>query len=111
MTLALMGFIAPITAFIDSIPSAVFGGCAMILYGYIAASGLKTIINARTDLNDTKNLIIVSVILTVGVSGLFIFSESFTGVALAMALGIILNLMMVRPKAKTIADETDEKES
>lgn len=98
-----MGFVAPITSFIDSIPSAVFGGCAMILYGYIAASGLKTIINAKVDLDDTKNLIIVSVILTVGVSGLFIFSESFTGVALAMALGIILNLVMVEPKKNDMA--------
>ena len=92
--LGVMGFIAPITAFINSIPSVVFAGCAMILYGYISASGLKTIMGAKVNLENSKNLIIVSVILTVGVSGVFFLSESFAGVSLAMVLGIILNLIL-----------------
>lgn len=94
ITLGVMGFIAPITAFINSIPSVVFAGCAMILYGYISASGLKTIMGAKVNLENSKNLIIVSVILTVGVSGVFFLSESFAGVSLAMVLGIILNLIL-----------------
>lgn len=92
--LGLMSFIAPVQAFINSIPSCVFGGCAMILYGYIAASGLKTLINNKIDLNNSKNLIIISVILTVGVSGIFLFDAAFSGVALAMILGVILNLIL-----------------
>lgn len=91
--LGIMGFIAPITSFVNSIPSPVFGGCAMILYGYIAASGLKTIVNGNIDFNG-KNLIVISVILTVGVSGLFLFNQSFSGVALAMVLGVVLNLIL-----------------
>lgn len=94
ITLGIMSFIAPITAFVQSIPSCVFGGCAMILYGYIAASGLKTIINSKVDLEDNKNLIVVSVILTVGVSGIFLFDAAFAGVSLAMVLGVILNLLL-----------------
>ena len=94
IVMGVMGFIAPVTAFISSIPSAVFGGCAMILYGYIAASGLKTLMNNKVNLEDNKNLIIVSVVLTVGVSGVFLFSQSFTGVSLAMVLGVILNLLL-----------------
>ena len=66
----------------------------MILYGYIAASGLKTLLASKVDLNNNKNLIVVSVILTVGVSGIFLFHESFAGVSLAMVLGIILNLIL-----------------
>ena len=93
-----MGFFAPITVFISSIPSAVFGGVAMILYGYIAASGLKTLLAAKPDLEEPKNLIVVSVILTVGVSGLFLWSASFTGVALAMVLGVLLNLILKNKK-------------
>ena len=89
-----LGFIGPVQAFIASIPSCVFGGCAMILYGYIAASGLKTMKNV--DLDDNKNLIVASVVLTVGVSGIWLFNEAFAGVALAMVLGIILNLILVR---------------
>lgn len=98
VTLGIMSFIAPIAAFVQSIPACVFGGCAMILYGYIAASGLKTIINNKVDLEDNKNLIVVSVILTVGVSGIFLFDTAFAGVSLAMALGVILNLLLRKSK-------------
>lgn len=97
--LVVMGFFAPITTFFNSIPSAVFGGCAMILYGYIAASGLKTIINEHISLDDTKSLIIVSVILTVGVSGMIFISNSFTGVSLAMVCGVLLNLILRNQKS------------
>lgn len=92
--LGLMSFIGPVQAFVQSIPSCVFGGCAMILYGYIAASGLKTIINNKVDLEDNKNLLVVCVILTVGVSGIFLFDAAFAGVSLAMVLGVILNTML-----------------
>lgn len=98
--LGLLSFIAPLTAFVSSIPSCVFGGCALILYGYIASSGLRLIINSKVDLEDNKNLIITSVVLTSGVGGIFLFSASFTGVALAMVLGVILNLIL-RDKKKT----------
>lgn len=98
--LGVLSFFAPINAFIQSIPAAVFGGCAMILYGFIAASGLKTLINSKADLEDTKNLIVVSVILTAGVSGIFFASQSFAGVSLAMVLGVILNLILRRKENK-----------
>ena len=102
---ALMGvlaFIGPVQAFIQSIPSCVFGGCAMILYGYIACSGLKTIMREKTDLDDNKNLIVVSVILTVGIGGLTITFGTFNlaGVALSMLLGVILNLVLRTKKSE-----------
>lgn len=92
--LCALAFVAPVQAFIISIPACVFGGCAMILYGYIAASGLKTLIASKPNLEDNKTLIVVSVILTVGVSGIFLFHAAFTGVALAMILGVLLNLIL-----------------
>ena len=95
-----LAFIEPVQVFLRSIPSCVFGGCAMILYGYIACSGLKTLINNKTDLEDIRNLIVTSVILTVGVSGIFLFSQSFKGVSLAMILGVVLNLILgIKKKA------------
>ena len=94
LMLGVMSFIVPIQVFIQSIPSCVFGGLAMVLYGYIAASGLKTIINNKVDLNDNRSLIIVSVILTVGVSGIYLFHQSFAGISLAMVLGVILNVIL-----------------
>jgi uracil permease len=92
--MGLLAFIEPIQVFINAVPSCVFGGCAMILYGYIACSGLKTIMRNKIDLEDNKNLIIISVILTVGVSGIWLFTSSFAGVSLAMVLGVILNLVL-----------------
>lgn len=102
--LGVLSFFAPVQAFVQSIPSCVFGGCAMILYGYISASGLKTIINSGVNLNNTKELIIVSVVLTVGVSGIYLFDAAFSGVALAMVLGVILNLIL-RPECEIEAKE------
>lgn len=99
LMLILLSFVEPVQAFIRSVPSAVFGGCAMILYGYITVSGLKTLMNAKPDLEKNRNLVVISVILTVGVSGIWLFSESFAGVSLAMVLGVLLNLVL-REKAK-----------
>lgn len=92
--LGLMSFIGPIQAFIQSIPGCVFGGCAMILYGYIAASGLKTIVNNKVDLENNKNLIVICVVLTIGVSGIFLFDAAFSGVALAMVVGVVTNIIL-----------------
>lgn len=94
-----LAFIEPIQVIIAAIPNCVFGGCAMILYGYIACSGLKTLMRNNIDLNHNKTLIIVSVILTVGVSGIYLFSQSFAGVSLSMVLGIVLNLILKDKKA------------
>lgn len=94
LILGALAFITPIQAAISSIPSCVFGGCAIILYGYIASSGLRTIINSNIDLTKNKNLIIISSILTIGVSGMWFLSQSFSGVALAMVCGVILNLVL-----------------
>lgn len=101
LMLGAMAFISPIQALIASIPSCVFGGCAIILYGYIAASGLKTLMNNHVDLENNKNLLVVCAVLTVGVSGIFLFSQSFAGVSLAMVIGVLLNLVLREKGCKT----------
>ena len=92
--LALLGFIAPIQAFIASIPSCVFAGAAIILYGFIACSGIKML--QKVDLNIQKNLIIVSAVLSLGISGLVVGGSviSFSATALALITGIVLNLIL-----------------
>ena len=94
--MGILSFLGPLQAVIQSIPSCVFGGCAMILYGYIACSGLKTIIREKTDLENNKNLIVVSVILTTGIGGLALSfgTINIAGVALSMILGVVLNLIL-----------------
>ena len=92
--LILLGFLAPVQAFIASIPSCVFAGAAIILYGFIACSGIKML--QRTDLNIQKNLIIVSAVLSLGISGLVVGGTtiSLSATGLALVVGVILNLLL-----------------
>ncbi len=98
--LGLLGFIEPIQVFITSIPSCVFAGAAIILYGFIACSGIKML--QKTNLNEQKNLIIVSSVLSLGISGLVIGGNtiSFSATALALIVGIILNFILKDKKEK-----------
>lgn len=95
--MGLSAFVGPLQAFLVSIPSSIFGGCAAILYGYIALSGIRTIVNNKVDLmNNNKNITIVAAVLILGVSGAVcdfgVISIGTT--ALAMLVGIILNLVL-----------------
>ncbi|MBA4537586.1 uracil permease [Bacillus aquiflavi] len=93
----LFGFIGKITALISTIPSAVMGGVSILLFGIIASSGLRMLIDNNVDLGIKRNLIISSVILVIGVGGAFIqIGErlSLSGMALAAIVGIILNLIL-----------------
>lgn len=90
----LSAFIAPFTLFLASIPKCVMGGVCIALYGFIAVSGLKMI--QKADLNDNRNLFVVSVILIAGVGGmaLSIGKVTITSVACALILGILTNLLV-----------------
>ena len=95
-------FFGPLQAFLVSIPSAIFGGCAAILYGYITLSGIRTIKDSNIDLNNNKNVTIIAAVLTLGVSGVVcnfgVISIGTT--ALAMLAGIILNLILKNKPAR-----------
>ena len=90
----LIAFFAPFVAFVNSIPSCVMGGVCMALYGFIAVSGLKMI--QKVDLEDNRNLFVVSVILVSGIGGLALtFGQvTITSIACALILGIITNVML-----------------
>ena len=94
----LVSFVSPFIALVNSIPSCVMGGVCMALYGFIAVSGLKMI--KDINLNENKNLFVVSVVLISGVGGLsFSFANgtvTLTAVATALILGILTNLLLRR---------------
>ena len=94
--MGIAAFIGPLQAFLVSIPSAIFGGCAAVLYGYITLSGIRTIKENNIDLNNNKNVTIIASVLTLGVSGAVCnFGVVSIGTtALAMIVGIILNLIL-----------------
>ena len=91
--------ISPFVAFVNTIPSCVMGGVCMALYGFIAVSGLKMFKNL--DLEDNRNLFVVSTILIAGIGGLSLtFGKvTLTSIATALILGILVNLML-SPKDK-----------
>ena len=86
-------FVGPFVTFLATIPSCVMGGVCMALYGFIAVSGLKMI--QPIDLNDNRNLFVVSVILISGVGGLVIKAGqiTITAVACSLILGILVNIL------------------
>ncbi len=86
-------FVGPFVTFLATIPSCVMGGVCMALYGFIAVSGLKMI--QPIDLNDNRNLFVVSVILISGVGGLVINvgKITITAVACSLILGILVNIL------------------
>ena len=96
----LVAFISPFIAFVNTIPSCVMGGVCMALYGFIAVSGLKMV--QKVDLNQNKNLFVVSVILIAGIGGLTLtFGQiTITSIACALILGIITNLIVSKAKAE-----------
>ena len=98
--MGIAAFIGPLQAFLISIPSAIFGGCAAVLYGYITLSGIRTIKDSNIDLNDNKNVTIIAAVLTLGVSGAVCnFGVVSIGTtALAMIVGIVLNLILKEKK-------------
>ena len=90
-----LGFFEPVQAFIASIPSCVIGGgTACVLYGFISSSGIRLLKNV--DFNNQKNLIICSVVLSLGISGVVLGGDVFSlsGTALALVAGVILNLIL-----------------
>ncbi len=94
----LISFFTPFVAFVNSIPPCVMGGVCMALYGFIAVSGLKMIKNVNLDEN--KNLFVVSIILVSGIGGLELsFGDiTITKVAVSLILGILANLMLSKGK-------------
>ncbi len=92
--------VGKISGFLKSIPQAVLGGIMMLLFGLIASVGIKTLIDSKTDLHITRNQVIVSVILTVGIGGAVFSFGSFSlgGIGLASIVGVLLNLIL--PKSE-----------
>lgn len=99
----MFGFIGKISALIHSIPTPVMGGVSILLFGVIASSGLRMMVDDKTDLSDKRNLMIASVILVIGIGGAVLHvGESFQveGMALAAIVGVLLNLLL--PETKQI---------
>lgn len=92
----LASFFTPLMAFFESISSVIFGGISFIAYGMIAFSGLNMLINSGINYKDTSKVMVVCAILTTGISGveLQLGPIVFSGVSLAMLVGLIMDLVL-----------------
>ncbi|AGR41830.1 uracil-xanthine permease family protein [Spiroplasma diminutum] len=95
-----MSFIAPVNQIIRMIPAPVMGGISLMLFGMIASNGIKIMLDAKIDLKNAKNLVVISVILAIGV-GMSIMQKDInlgsfhiTGLFLATFSGVCLNLLL-----------------
>ncbi len=120
----IFGMFTVFADFLATIPGPVIGGASIILYGMISASGLRTLVDSKVDFNNTKNLIVVSVTLAVGLGmGAMSLIGDVTGdtvykvmigqveispLAIATVLAILLNLIIPNTKEPTKEQEEAE---
>ena len=111
VTAIVFSMVGKISAVLKTIPPAVLGGIMLLLFGMIASIGIKTLIDAKTDFSITRNQVIVSVILTMGIGGAQMSYGNFSlaGIGLASVIGVVLNLIL--PKTASPAKEKLKKVS
>ena len=96
----LFSVLGKISAILKTIPSAVLGGIMLLLFETIAAVGVNSLIKNKVNMGNTRNLVIASLILTLGIGGAKMTFGSVTigGIGLAALVGVLLNLIL--PKSK-----------
>jgi len=92
----LLSFIPKLGALLQTIPTPVMGGITLVLFGIIASSGIRTLVESGIDFGDKRNLIIASVVLVLGIGGaqVQIGDVSLQGMALSAVAGVLLNLVL-----------------
>lgn len=111
----ILGFFTKFTALISTIPTAVLGGVSLLLYGFISVNGLKVLIQNQVDFNNTKNVIVTSAMLVLGLGGATIsivsgdLAVTISGMSLAAIVGIILNLCLPTEKSEEDKPKKEKK--
>ncbi|MDO1605784.1 solute carrier family 23 protein [Lactobacillus sp. YT155] len=92
----IFGFVGKLSALIQSIPLPVIGGISFLLFGVIASSGLRILVDNQVDFNKNRNLMIASSVLVIGIGNVFlqIGTFQFSGVAVATIVGMLLNAVL-----------------
>ena len=96
-----LAFIGKVGALLQTIPVPVMGGIMLLLFGAITVVGLNTLVRAGEDLTEPRNLAIVALILVCGIGGMVLSIGEFAlgGIGMAGILGVVLNLVLPKPKA------------
>ena len=110
----ILGFLGKFTALVSTIPSSVLGGVSLLLYGFIAVNGLKVLIKNQVNFEDSKNVIVASSMLVLGLGGAAIsivsgdLSITISGMSLASIIGIILNIVLPASEEDYIEEVKDK---
>ena len=98
----LFSVLGKVSALLKTIPEAVLGGIMLLLFGTIASVGVNTLVKNKVDMGNTRNLVIVSLILTLGIGGAEMTFGRITmsGIGLSALVGVILNLIIPQQKPK-----------
>ena len=110
----ILGFLGKFTALVSTIPSSVLGGVSLLLYGFIAVNGLKVLIKNQVNFEDSKNVIVASSMLVLGLGGAAIsivsgdLSITISGMSLASIVGIILNIVLPASEEDYIEEVKDK---
>lgn len=102
-----LSFIGKLAALIQSIPTPVMGGISLLLFGIIAASGIRMLVEAKVDYSQSQNLILTCVVLVIGISGasVKIGEVALTGMGLATVVAIILGLFFKLLEVLNLSNE------
>jgi uracil permease len=105
----LFSVLGKVSAILKTIPSPVLGGIMLLLFGTIASVGINSLIKNKVDMGNTRNLVIASLILTLGIGGAEMSFGSITmsGIGLAALVGVVLNLII--PKGKQTENNNEKK--
>ena len=92
----LLAFFGQVSALISTIPGPVMGGISFLLYGMIAASGIRLLVDKKVDYSKSRNLAMTAVVFVTGLSGaaIQIGEVQLTGMCLATIVGIAMGLIM-----------------
>lgn len=105
----LLSFFGKISALISTIPNAVMGGISLLLFGIIAASGIRMLVESQVDYNKSRNLILTTVVLVIGISGasITIGKVTLSGMGLATVVAILLSLFFKLLDVLKLSNETE----
>lgn len=100
VTAIVFSLVGKISAFLKTIPQAVLGGLMLLLFGTIATAGVANMLKHKVDLSDTRNIVIFSLTMTIGIGGaVFTWGDfSLSGIGLAAITGVALNLILPKEK-------------
>ena len=100
VTAVVISVIGKVSGALKTIPESVLGGIMLLLFGMIASIGIKSMVENKVNMNHTKNQVVVSLVMTIGIGGAVLQYGTFSlaGIGLASVVGVFLNLVLPSEK-------------